>query len=42
MKTKAEKGKSKKDEETLKHAKPPRFRWGGVLWPFSTTDLGIF
>ena len=30
-KTKAEKGKDKKEEETLKHEKPPPFRWGCFL-----------
>ena len=34
-KTKAEKGKDKKkEEETLKHEKPPPFRWGVILANF--------
>ena len=30
----AEKGKDKKEEETLKHEKPPPFRWGCFMTSF--------
>ena len=40
-KTKAEKGKDKKEEETLKHEKP-HLLGGGVSWLFWTIKLGIF
>ena len=33
-KTKTEKGKDKEEEETLKHEKPPPFRWGCFMATF--------
>ena len=39
--TKAEKGKDKKEEETLKRENP-HLKGGGVSWPFLTIKLGIF
>ena len=40
-KTMAEKGKDTKEEETLKHEKPPPFRWGCSM-AILTIKLGIF
>ena len=40
-KTMAEKGKDKKEEETLKHENPHLFG-GGVSWSFLAIKLGIF
>ena len=40
-KTKAEKGKDKKEEETLKHENP-HLLGGGVSWPFLTIKLVFF
>ena len=39
-KTRADKGKDKKEEETLKHENP-HLLGGGVSWPFLTIKLGI-
>ena len=38
----AEKGKDEKEQETLKHEKPPPFLGGGLSWPFLTIKLGDF
>ena len=40
----AEKGKDRKEEETLKHEKPPPFRWGCfmAIFDYKTGDFWRF